>query len=75
MKNLIVLSGALTAVMLMAGCDSIRDVIAFPKTQSANCLLTSAPSVASSKQLRELGIKLAKSNKLEDKANDKAEAE
>ena len=62
-------------IMLMAGCDSIRDVIAFPKTQSANCLLTSAPSVASSKQLRELGIKLAKSNKPEDKANDKAETE
>jgi len=52
-------------VMLMAGCDSIRDVIAFPKTQSASCLLTSAPSVASSRQLRELGIKLAKLNKPE----------
>lgn len=48
-------------VMLMAGCDSIRDVIAFPKTQSASCLLTSAPSKANSRQLRELGIKLAKS--------------
>ncbi|MEM6998254.1 MAG: aspartate--tRNA ligase [Pseudomonadota bacterium] len=52
-------------VMLMAGCDSIRDVIAFPKTQSASCLLTSAPSSASNKQLRELGIKLAKPNKPE----------
>ena len=52
-------------VMLMAGCDSIRDVIAFPKTQSASCLLTSAPSTASTRQLRELGIKLAKSNKPE----------
>ena len=50
-------------VMLMAGCDSIRDVIAFPKTQSASCLLTSAPSTASNRQLRELGIKLAKPNK------------
>ncbi len=48
-------------VMLMAGCDSIRDVIAFPKTQSASCLLTSAPSKANSRQLKELGIKLAKS--------------
>ncbi len=52
-------------VMLMAGCESIRDVIAFPKTQSASCLLTSAPSTASNRQLRELGIKLAKQNKPE----------
>ena len=48
-------------VMLMAGCDSIRDVIAFPKTQTASCLLTSAPAKASTKQLHELGIKLSKS--------------
>ena len=47
-------------VMLMAGSDSIRDVIAFPKTQTASCLLTSAPANANSKQLRELGIKLSK---------------
>ena len=47
-------------VMLMAGMDSIRDVIAFPKTQTASCLLTSAPSAAANRQLRELGIKLAK---------------
>ncbi len=52
-------------VMLMAGADTIRDVIAFPKTQSASCLLTSAPAPASSRQLRELGIKLAKSPKPE----------
>jgi len=45
-------------VMLMAGADSIRDVIAFPKTQTASCLLTSAPSNASDAQLRELGIRL-----------------
>ncbi len=50
-------------VMLMAGRESIRDVIAFPKTQTASCLLTSAPSVASARQLRELGIKLVKQNK------------
>lgn len=50
-------------VMLMAGCDSIRDVIAFPKTQTAACLLTSAPATAAVGQLRELGIGLAKSNK------------
>ena len=52
-------------VMLMAGRDSIRDVIAFPKTQTASCLLTAAPAEASARQLRELGIKLAKPNKPE----------
>ena len=45
-------------VMLLAGADSIRDVIAFPKTQKATCLLTQAPSVVANKQLRELGIRL-----------------
>lgn len=44
-------------VMLMAGRDTIRDCIAFPKTQSASCLMTQAPSKVSEKQLRELGIK------------------
>ena len=44
--------------MLMAGLHSIRDVIAFPKTQSASCLLTAAPGPAEEKQLRELGIRL-----------------
>ena len=52
--------------MLMLGASSIRDVIAFPKTQSASCLLTDAPSDVAFKQLRELGIKLNK--KQEDKA-------
>jgi len=47
-------------VMLMTGTDSIRDVMAFPKTQSAACLLTEAPSGVSEKQLRELGIRLRK---------------
>ena len=47
-------------VMLMTGTSSIRDVIAFPKTQTASCLLTSAPSHASEKQLRELGIRTIK---------------
>lgn len=47
------------AVMLMAGLDSIRDVIAFPKTQTASCPLTAAPAPASARQLREAGIKLA----------------
>jgi len=45
-------------VMLMAGADSIRDVIAFPKTQTASDLLTSAPSEASPAQLKEVGIRL-----------------
>lgn len=45
-------------VMLMAGADSIRDVMAFPKTQNANCLLTGAPSAADNAQLREVGIRL-----------------
>jgi len=48
-------------VMLMAGAKSIRDVIAFPKTQKATCLMTDAPGDVSNKQLRELGIKLRES--------------
>jgi aspartyl-tRNA synthetase len=44
--------------MLMAGADSIRDVMAFPKTQSASCLLTQAPSEVGQAQLRELNIRL-----------------
>ncbi len=46
-------------VMLMTGSSSIRDVIAFPKTQSASCLLTSAPTKIGTAQLSELGIRLA----------------
>jgi len=45
-------------VMLMAGADSIRDVIAFPKTQSAHDPLTNAPGVVSAQQLKETGIRL-----------------
>ena len=45
-------------VAMMAGTDSIRDVIAFPKTQRAQCLLTQAPSPVDEKQLRELGLRL-----------------
>lgn len=43
--------------MLLAGCDAIRDVIAFPKTQKASCLMSEAPSVADPKQLEELFIR------------------
>jgi aspartyl-tRNA synthetase len=45
-------------VAMMAGVESIRDVIAFPKTQRAQCLLTQAPSAVDEKQLRELHIRL-----------------
>ena len=45
-------------IMLMAGRDSIRDVIAFPKTTSASCLLTEAPAGVDDDQLKELGLKV-----------------
>jgi aspartyl-tRNA synthetase len=47
-------------VMLMAGEKSIRDVIPFPKTQTAACLLTSAPAAVGERQMRELGLRLRK---------------
>ena len=45
-------------VMLMSGATSIRDVIAFPKTQSASCLMTDAPGEVSAQQLKETGIRI-----------------
>jgi aspartyl-tRNA synthetase len=45
-------------LMIMGGLNSIRDVIAFPKTQSASCPMTNAPSTVSNKQLRELAIRI-----------------
>ena len=47
-------------VMLMTGSVSIRDVIAFPKTQTAACPLIDAPAMVNDAQLRELGIRLHK---------------
>ncbi|WP_300158317.1 aspartate--tRNA ligase [Solidesulfovibrio sp.] len=55
-------------IMILAGAKSIRDVIAFPKTQKAMCLLTEAPGEVSLAQLRELGIKLRSRDKDKDKA-------
>jgi aspartyl-tRNA synthetase len=49
-------------VTLMAGAESIRDVIAFPKTQRAQCLLTNAPNEVDEKQLRELHIRVRAQN-------------
>ena len=45
-------------VMLMSNADSIRDVIAFPKTQSAQCVMTDAPGIVSLNQVSELGIRI-----------------
>jgi len=56
-------------IMLMTGASSIRDVMAFPKTQTASCPLTSAPAHVSSKQLRELNLKLRKVEAIESKEN------
>jgi aspartyl-tRNA synthetase len=50
-------------VMLMSGAHSIRDVIAFPKTQTASCLMTDAPGEVSQQQLRETGIRLRSADK------------
>ena len=50
-------------VMILSKTESIRDVIAFPKTQTAACLLTDAPSIVSKTQLKELNIKVNLLNK------------
>ncbi len=49
--------------MLMTGAQSIRDVIAFPKTQTAHCLMTDAPGYADAHQLRELNLRLRETKK------------
>ena len=45
-------------IMILADTDNIRDVVAFPKTASASCLMSEAPNIVDEKQLNELGIKL-----------------
>lgn len=52
-------------VMILAGRDNLRDTIAFPKTSSASCLLTGAPSVVDPKQLRELNLEVKLPSKKE----------
>ena len=52
-------------VMLMTGASSIREVIAFPKTQSAACVMTQAPGIVDNKSLRELHIRLREQPKAE----------
>ena len=52
-------------VMLMTGAQSIREVIAFPKTQSAACVMTQAPGEVDNKSLRELHIRLREQPKAE----------
>ncbi len=52
-------------VMLMAGADSIREVIAFPKVKDASCLMSEAPSEVSEAQLEELALQIAEPEKNE----------
>ena len=57
-------------ISMVAGEDSIRDVIAFPKTQKASCLLTEAPGNVDLGQLRELGLRINKPKNQDQKPNE-----
>ena len=52
------LEAKIDELRVMAGADSIRDVIAFPKTQTAACPMTDAPTEVSERQLKELNIRI-----------------
>ena len=58
-RRLLVIAVPATLLTILLGRESIRDVIAFPKTQKAVCPMTDAPSPVDFKQLRDLGIKIA----------------
>lgn len=49
-------------IMVLAGTENIRDVVAFPKTANATCLMSDAPNIVDNKQLKELGIEIANKN-------------
>ena len=61
-------------VMLMTETDNIRDVMAFPKTQTASCLMTEAPASVSAEQLLELGVVVPKTDEQKSKDQNQAKS-